>query len=195
MPPPCSPRFGSGRTNSDESRAMPEGLVHGRSPRAVRLRHDHRRQRFGVQTGRGKQRANGRPEACDAGARHHATSGGGRGQFAGRGHAASAERPVGTHPARLCHAESGHRTGSRPRTVVRHPARLHAAHDRALPQIPVLHRGGVGAAQHAHRDRAAALHRERLQSPGHIQRQGGRHVAVHARHRKILRTQAERVPR
>jgi glyoxylase-like metal-dependent hydrolase (beta-lactamase superfamily II) len=49
-------------------------------------------------------------------------------------------RPVGPHPPRLCHARPAARTGAGPRAVVRQPPRLHAAHDRALQQIPVPHR-------------------------------------------------------
>jgi hydroxyacylglutathione hydrolase len=45
---------------------------------------------------------------------------------------AAARRPVGTHPPRLRHARPGQRPGARPRAVVRQPARLHPAHDRAL---------------------------------------------------------------
>jgi hypothetical protein len=49
--------------------------------------------------------------------------------------------------------------------------------------------------QHAHRTGAAALHRERVQSAGRVQRARGRHVAVHARHGQGLRPEAERLPR
>jgi hydroxyacylglutathione hydrolase len=49
-------------------------------------------------------------------------------------------RPVGPHPPRLCHARPAARTGAGPRAVVCQPPRLHAAHDRALQQIPVPHR-------------------------------------------------------
>ena len=91
--------------------------------------------------------------------------------------------------------QPGERPGAPAGTVVRHAAGLHAAHDRALAQVPVPHRRGTGAAQHADRAGVAALHRKRLQPAGRLQRPRRRHVAVHARHRPVFRTQAERLPR
>jgi hypothetical protein len=74
------------------------------------------------------------------------------------------------------------------RAVVRHPARLHPAHDGPLAQVPVPHRRGTRAAQHADRAGAAALHRERVQPAGRVQRARRGHVAVHAGHRHATST-------
>ena len=79
--------------------------------------------------------------------------------------------------------------------MVCHPARLHPAHDRALQQVPVPHRRGARAAQHALGTGAAPLHRKRLQPAGGFQRARRRHVAVHARDRHLFRAQAERLSR
>ena len=98
-----------------------------------------------------------------------------------------AARPVGTRARRLRDARPRQRAGARPRTLVRHAARLRAAHDRARRPLPVPHRRGSRAPRHADRAGAAALHRKCLQPAGHVVGQGLGHVAVHAGHRQALR--------
>ena len=106
-----------------------------------------------------------------------------------------ARRPVGTGPPRLRDARPRQRPGARPRALVRDPARLRGAHDRARRPLPVPHRRGARQARHADRAGAAALHRERLQPAGDVGGAGLGHVAVHPVDRARLRAQAERLPR
>ncbi|EWS52506.1 hypothetical protein X551_04707 [Methylibium sp. T29] len=100
-----------------------------------------------------------------------------------------------TRAARLCDARPRHAAGPRPRAVVRHAARLRAAHDRAVESLPVPCGRGDRTARHAHRTGPAAVHRECLQPAGHVDRQGLGHVAVHPVDRQALRSGAERLPR
>ena len=65
---------------------------------------------------------------------------------------------LGSDSARLSDGQSGYPTGARARAVVCQPARLHPTHVRALAQVPVPHRRGTGASEHAFGAGPAALH-------------------------------------
>ena len=109
--------------------------------------------------------------------------------------ARSTRRPVGARAARLCHARPAGRAGRAPRAVVHHAARLHRAHGGPLAPVHLPHRRRAGTARHADRAGAAALHRIGLQPASRQQRQGRRHVAVHARHGARLPADAKHAAR
>src|SRR6266853_1334546 len=100
-------------------------------------------------------------------------------------------RSVGPHPQRFRDGRSGEPARRRSRALVYEPAGISEAHDRAQQALSLLHRRRGGKARHAHRDRAAAHGRERVQSHGVFALARLRPVAIHSLDRQDFQAEPE----